>query len=146
MGIIAFIPLSIFGLLFFFVVDKSFQNIFGFFNVFSLSVLYLLFFLGFKDKVLSGFLFFFFGVLVDWYYKTFLGVSSLLSVIVLYVAAFALYKFPGNRWSFLGLHILISYFLFYIFNGYTAFVDIRNLIAALITSTIVLLWNMIREG
>jgi hypothetical protein len=146
MGNIAFIPLSIFTVTLLFVIDKAFQNAFVLFNYFSFTVLILVFLLNVKERNISVVVYFAFGILVDWYFKLFFGVSSLLSVLLLYASMFMFSKFAGNRWSLFGFNIAVSYVLIYIANGYGKLLTFQYFVAALVNALIMAIFLLIKEA
>lgn len=107
-------------LLILFVLDKSFVGIFGLFDFFAFTVLYLMILLQLHTTRSYITVFFLFGFFVDWYNKSFLGVSSLLSIVILFVYHSIVGRFAGNKFSLFGLNFITAYILFQIWLGWNA--------------------------
>jgi hypothetical protein len=123
MSNIAFILINLVVLFILFVIDKGFHSISIITGYFSLSVFFLMVLLNLKLNSITPAVFFFFGFVVDLYSKTFLGISSLVSLFVFYMFKVVSVKFTGNRISLLGLNFISSYILFYVFNDYSRIVS-----------------------
>lgn len=122
-------------LLILFVADLAAQGIFRLFDVFSLTICFLVVLLNLNSSRSFITVFFVFGFLVDWVNKSFLGVSSLLSILLLFVYNMIVRRFAGNKLSLAIVNFAAGYLLFLIWTNF------QNLfsIPALVCSTICLL-------
>lgn len=132
-----FIPISIIFLVIFFLIDNAFKGIIHIFDYISLSVLYLLILKNYNTRLITLCVYFVFGVLIDWYYKKFLGFSSLLILVLYYSAALIENMISQNNTIKFFTNFLISYILLIFYNGYGMFFNEKILVGSLIISMIV---------
>lgn len=144
MGGFVFIVGSLLLVLITFVLDHSWQSAFVLFHYFSISVVLLLLLLNFSKKN-NTFLFFFFGLLIDWYYKFSLGISSLLTLTVLYIFILLNHRVAANRWGQIILNTLTTFILYYIHNGYTIGDNLQTIISTGILSGVFTTFILLRN-
>lgn len=120
-------------LIVFFVFDKASNGIFSVFDYFSLTVIYLIILLQLNSPRSYISIFFLFGFLVDWYNKSYLGMSSLLSITILFVYNIVVRRFAGNKASLSGLNFVTSYLLFETWIGFSSFFSLQSFVFSLIS-------------
>jgi cell shape-determining protein MreD len=120
-------------LLIFFVIDKSSIGVFRPFDYFSLTILYLMVLLQLNSSRSFLTAFFLFGFLVDWYNKSFLGMSSLFAIIIAFIYNLILRRFAGNRATMFALNAITAYLLFEVWIGFREFFSVKALVFTGIT-------------
>lgn len=124
-----------------FVTDKSLASVISLFNFYSFTIFVLLIIANINTHRTFIFIFFVFGILCDWYNRSFLGTSILVSVISLYLFYIFKIRFSANKPLMTLLNIIFAYSLSGIFWGFSSFLDVRNIITSiLIALSVSYLW------
>jgi cell shape-determining protein MreD len=136
MNRIAYLILQILLLLVLFVIDKSSTGIYRLFDIFSFTVLYLMVLLHLRSSRSFITTFFVFGFLVDWYNKSFLGISSMVSIFVLFVYNIVVRRFAGNKLTMFLLNYVTAYILFQVWLGFESVASLPAFLFALFSTAI----------
>ena len=129
------------GLIVLFILDKSLSGVLSFFNFFSLTLVTLLILANLNTHRTFLFDFFIFGVLCDWYNRTFLGVNILVCIVGLYLFYIFKIRFHANKALMTIVNLIFSYILGIIFVGFSNILDLRVVIMSiLVTATTSIIW------
>jgi hypothetical protein len=124
-----------------FIIDKSLTGIFDFSNYFSLSITFLMILVNLQRSQPFTSIFFLFGLLSDWFNKSFVGLYSLISVVLSYIYLLLKLKIAGNKIALFITNFVTSYALYLISLHFDYFFNIKAFIGALLTTLISsLLW------
>jgi len=129
-----------------FIIDKAFAGVFVFFEVFSFVNFILLMIMNkHQDKVkIILFLLFFYGLLCDWYLKSFVGIRSLLLILLLFGFIVVKVRVAGNRISMFILNTIVSYIFCLISFPYEGVLSLETLLFSLLSSLALGLLNSLR--
>jgi hypothetical protein len=128
----------ILGLTLCFIFDQAFSSVLYAFTFFSFSILFISFFANIKKGVNINLilLFFVFGLYIDLFRHTFLGISSLLSIIVLFIYKYIRYRFAGNVPSIFFTNFVFIYLLFLIIHHFDKIFSKEAFVGGVVTTII----------
>lgn len=138
-----FLILNIVFLNLIYILDRAFLGIFGFADYFALTIFYLLLvlnFLPFNYKILD---LFYFGMLLNWSYKTFFGVLPLVLIIIAFLYDFIKEKFAGNIISNALLNLAISFLMFAAYHNFNFIFDLKIILGSFIAAVLISLVNFL---
>ena len=119
-----------------FIFDRSLTGIFDIANYFSFSITFLLLLANLQKTQAFTSILFLFGLLCDWFFKSFIGLYALISTLLSYIYILLRLKIAGNKVALFITNFLTAYTLYLISLHFDYIFSLKAFTGALLSTLI----------